>query len=63
MTARAISRSQRNLKAGLSSSLVADSKIELIGFIPLVMPLPKTFRCSFYFMTHRRTIVTRIYAA
>jgi D-arabinonate dehydratase len=42
---------------------VADLRIERIELIPLVMPLPKTFRGSFYFMTHRCTIVTRIYTA
>lgn len=45
------------------SSLAADLRIERIEFIPLVMPLPKTFRGSFYYMTHRCTIITRIYTA
>ncbi|HKX57711.1 MAG TPA: mandelate racemase/muconate lactonizing enzyme family protein, partial [Xanthomonadales bacterium] len=30
-------------------------------FIPLIMALPKTFRGSYYHMTHRCTIITRIY--
>jgi D-arabinonate dehydratase len=46
-----------------AAALVADLKIERIEFIPLVMPLPKTFRGSFYYMTHRCTIITRVYTA
>ncbi len=38
-----------------------DLTIEKIEFIPLVMPLPKTFRGSYYYMTHRCTIITRVY--
>jgi D-arabinonate dehydratase len=36
-------------------------KITKIETIPLQMPLPKTFYGSYYFMTHRCTIITRIY--
>src|SRR3546814_20046128 len=36
-------------------------KITDIKTIPIQMPLPKTFRGSHYFMTHRCTIITRIY--
>jgi len=35
--------------------------IERIECIPLTMPLPRTFRGSNYFMTHRCTIITRLY--
>jgi D-galactarolactone cycloisomerase len=35
--------------------------IERIECIPLSMPLPRTFRGSNYFMTHRCTIITRLY--
>jgi D-galactarolactone cycloisomerase len=35
--------------------------IERIEFIPLVMPLPKIFKGSNYYMSHRCTIITRIY--
>lgn len=45
------------------SALTTDLTIERVEFIPLIMPLPKTFRGSFYFMTHRCTIITRIYTA
>ncbi|MBV9634376.1 MAG: mandelate racemase/muconate lactonizing enzyme family protein [Methylobacteriaceae bacterium] len=38
-------------------------KIERIECIPLRMPLPRTFRGSNYFMTHRCTIITRVYTA
>jgi D-arabinonate dehydratase len=41
--------------------LVRDLTIERVEFIPLVMPLPRTFRGSYYSMTHRATIVTRLY--
>lgn len=37
--------------------------IERIECIPLSMPLPRTFRGSNYFMTHRCTIITRLYTA
>jgi D-arabinonate dehydratase len=43
------------------ASLVNDLTIERLEFVPLIMPLPKTFRGSFYFMTHRCTIITRIF--
>lgn len=43
--------------------LQSDLKIERIEFIPLIVPLPKTFRGSYYFMTHRCTLITRIYTA
>jgi len=46
-----------------ASALTADLKIERVEFIPLVMPLPKTFRGSSYYMTHRCTIITRLYTA
>ncbi len=36
-------------------------KIERIETIPLKMPLPRTFRGSYYFMDQRCTIITRIY--
>ena len=36
-------------------------KIERIETVPLRMPLPRTFRGSNYFMTHRCTIITRVY--
>ena len=45
------------------SSMVADLKIERVEFVPLIMPLPKTFHGSFYRMSHRCTIVTRVYTA
>ena len=38
-------------------------KIERIECVPLCMPLPRTFRGSNYFMTHRCTIITRIYTS
>jgi L-alanine-DL-glutamate epimerase-like enolase superfamily enzyme len=38
-------------------------RIERIECIPLSMPLPRTFRGSNYFMTHRCTIITRIYTS
>jgi len=38
-------------------------KIERIECIALKMPLPKTFRGSNYFMTHRCTIITRVYTS
>jgi D-arabinonate dehydratase len=44
-----------------AATLLADLRIERIEFIPLIMPLPKTFRGSFYCMTHRCTIITRVY--
>ncbi len=37
--------------------------IERIECVPLSMPLPRTFRGSNYFMTHRATIITRVYTA
>ena len=39
--------------------MVPKLKIERIECIPLSMPLPRTFRGSNYFMTHRCTIITR----
>ncbi len=36
-------------------------KIERIETIPIVMELPRTFRGSHYYMTHRCTIITRVY--
>ena len=38
-----------------------DLTIEKIEFIPIVMPLPKVFKGSNYFMSHRCTIITRVY--
>ena len=38
-------------------------KIERIECIPLSMPLARTFRGSNYYMTHRCTIITRVYTA
>jgi D-galactarolactone cycloisomerase len=38
-------------------------RIERIETIPLRMPLPRTFRGSNYFMTHRCTIITRVYTS
>lgn len=35
--------------------------IERIETIPVLAPLPKEFRGSFYHMTHRATVITRIY--
>jgi len=35
--------------------------IERVEFIPLVMPLPKVFLGSNYYMSHRCTIITRVY--
>jgi D-arabinonate dehydratase len=37
--------------------------IERIECVPLKMPLPRTFRGSSYFMTHRCTIITRVYTS
>ncbi len=37
--------------------------IDRIECIPLSVPLPRTFRGSNYFMTHRCTIITRVYTA
>lgn len=36
-------------------------KIQSIETIPLKMPLPRIFRGSNYYMTHRCTIITRVY--
>jgi D-arabinonate dehydratase len=38
-------------------------KIERIECVPLCMPLPRTFRGSNYYMTHRCTIITRVYTS
>lgn len=38
-------------------------KIERIECIPLSMELPRTFKGSSYFMTHRCTIITRVYTS
>ena len=38
-------------------------KIERIECVPLSMPLPRTFRGSNYFMTHRCTIITKVYTS
>ena len=42
---------------------MAKLRIERIECIPLSMPLPRTFRGSNYYMTHRCTIITRVYTA
>jgi D-arabinonate dehydratase len=44
-----------------AAALLTDLRIERVEFIPLVVPLSKTFRGSFYYMTHRCTIITRVY--
>src|SRR6185437_13540872 len=59
----ALDVSKNNSQPVVTSALTADLMIERVEFIPLIMPLPKTFRGSFYFMTHRCTIITRIYTA
>ena len=41
--------------------MVPKLKINRIECIPLSMPLPRTFRGSNYYMTHRCTIITRLY--
>jgi D-arabinonate dehydratase len=38
-------------------------RIERIECVALSMPLPRTFRGSNYYMTHRCTIITRVYTA
>jgi D-galactarolactone cycloisomerase len=43
--------------------MAAQLRIERIECVPLSMPLPRTFRGSNYFMTHRCTIITRIYTS
>src|SRR5436190_19950505 len=43
--------------------MVAQLKIERIECVPLSMPLPRTFRGSNYFMTHRCTIITRVFTS
>ena len=43
--------------------MVPQLKIERIECVALEMPLPKTFRGSNYFMTHRCTIITRVYTS
>lgn len=45
----------------IDQDLEASLKIERLEFIPLVMPLPKVFRGSYYRMTHRCTIITRVH--
>jgi D-arabinonate dehydratase len=57
----ALDVSKNNSQPVATSALTTDLTIERVEFIPLIMPLPKTFRGSFYFMTHRCTIITRIY--
>src|SRR5215475_1050786 len=44
-------------------SMAGRLTIQRIECVPLSMPLPRTFRGSNYFMTHRCTIITRIYTA
>src|SRR5215472_19201551 len=48
---------------GFHYSMTSQLKIERIECVPLKMPLPRTFRGSNYFMTHRCTIITRVYTA
>src|ERR1700726_3047034 len=43
--------------------MVPELKIERIECVPLSMPLPRTFRGSNYFMTHRCTIITRVFTS
>jgi D-galactarolactone cycloisomerase len=43
--------------------MTSPMRIERIECVPLTMPLPRTFRGSNYFMTHRCTIITRIYTS
>ena len=38
-------------------------RVERVECVALSMPLPRTFRGSNYFMTHRCTIITRVYTA
>jgi L-alanine-DL-glutamate epimerase-like enolase superfamily enzyme len=38
-----------------------DLTIEKVEVIPIIMPLPRTFSGSNYYMTHRCTIITRVY--
>jgi D-galactarolactone cycloisomerase len=45
------------------SAMAPQLKIERIECVPLNMPLPRTFRGSNYFMTHRCTIITRVYTS
>jgi D-galactarolactone cycloisomerase len=59
----ALDISKNSSQPAANSDLTSDLRIERVEFIPLIMPLPKTFRGSFYFMTHRCTIITRIYTA
>lgn len=47
----------------LAAETLSSLRIERIETIPLLMPLPKTFRGSNYYMTHRCTIITRVYTA
>ena len=39
----------------------ASLTIERVEVIPLIMPLPRIFSGSNYFMSHRCTIITRVY--
>lgn len=43
--------------------MVPKLTIERIECVALKMPLPRTFRGSNYFMTHRCTIITRVYTS
>src|SRR5260370_10445321 len=43
--------------------MASQLRIERIECVPLSMPLPRTFRGSNYFMTHRCTIITRVYTS
>ena len=48
---------------GLRIPMAPQLRIERIECVPLSMPLPRTFRGSNYFMTHRCTIITRVYTS
>ncbi len=52
-----------SILTGASTSMAADLTIERVEFVPLLMPLPKTFRGSYYHMSHRCTILTRVYTS
>jgi len=43
--------------------MASQLRIERLECVPLSMPLPRMFRGSNYFMTHRCTIITRVYTS
>ena len=51
------------ISSDIRAPMVAQLKIERIECVPLSMPLPRTFRGSNYFMTHRCTIITRVFTS